>query len=66
MRTVTLYPTPAQNEFLTYLNVTVKKLLDIFLFIQPSKLVLVMITLSIGVSRVFVPQREADVHRPGT
>lgn len=25
-----------------------------------------MITLSIGVSRVFVPQREADVHRSGT
>lgn len=34
--------------------------------IQPSQLVLVMINLSIGVSRVFVPQREADVHRSGT
>lgn len=54
------------NELLTYMNVTMKKLLDISLFMQPSKLVLVMITLSIGVSRVFVPQREADVHRSGT
>lgn len=38
----------------------------IILFIQPCKPVLVMITLSTGVSRVFVPQREADVHRSGT
>lgn len=34
--------------------------------IQPSNHVLVMTNLSIGVSRVFVPQREADVHRSRT
>lgn len=45
--------------------VTKKKMLH-WVCTQPSKLVLVMITLSIGVSRVFVPQREADVNRSGT
>lgn len=48
------------------LNPTLLELFFVKLFIQPSKHISVMIALSIGVSRVFVPQREADVHRSGT
>lgn len=44
-------------------------LCDFVIKLEPEnhiKCVLVMINLSIGVWRVFVPQREADVHRSGT